>query len=57
MIQLKPGLQPSSLNNPPDAKRRKGAKSQGMGSKGKRNAEGTAAKGRGLRFERVFSDA
>src|SRR5918997_875652 len=58
MIQLKPGLQPSTLNKSPDAKRRRGAKSQGMGAKGEgaRNRRAATGKGAGLRFERVFSD-
>src|SRR4051794_29738636 len=59
MIQLKHGIHPSSLSNSPDAKRRKGAKSQSMGGNqesARRTRAATGAKGRGLRFERVFSD-
>ena len=44
MIQLKPGIQPSSLNRP----RKSTLRSKGRRGKGK---------GKGLRFDRVFSDA
>ena len=68
MIQLKPGIHPSSLAQSPDAKRRKDAKNEGVSGIGndkktrRRSDAATGArtgakKGAGLRFERVFSDA